>query len=340
MRERVADFPDNYGDSPKAVAFRNFITMSSAVGVVYREALRQWTKARKFDRLPRLYRKRKHHYDRHCRNMSHVTIVGFGVAKDPEQDPTVDHHVGEHLDDREHGNLNDPSPRLEFVREALRELEFTELMVERSLSNLRDLETPFNSATGLYIALCEKFNELSMMSRVWKASRERNTNSGLAGSVKSAIRMMEEMAHALHTGALSTKEYETHRTATLKQVGDASARLKKRNRQKVQEAIDLMSGMRDVTHMGMSASCELGSWTECRDTIERDSEELDRGPIATADLLKISAVIEFEGSATLASLVACLRRPEGEVELSVLLHALLMRYLPVAVFTTARCPGN
>ena len=123
-------------------------------------------------------------------------------------------------------------------------------------------------------------------------------------------------------------------------MADARARLKKRTVQIVQEAADRASGMRDVTHMGMSKSCELGSWTECRAAIERDSEEIDRGPITTADLLRVSHVVEFEGSATLASLVACLRRPEGEVELSVLLHTLIMKYIPVAVFTTANCPGN
>ena len=139
MREDVADFSAKYEDSPKAVAFRNFVKMSSVVGVLYKEALKQWTHAKKFNRLPRLYRKRKRRYDQHCRKLSQVTFVGFGVPKETKQDPAVDRHDGGDLDEEEPGNLKDSyAQQFDCVRTALRAMDFTELMIERSIARLRD----------------------------------------------------------------------------------------------------------------------------------------------------------------------------------------------------------
>jgi hypothetical protein len=145
--------------------------------------------------------------------------------------------------------------------------------------------------------------------------------------------LMENMAHAIHTGAVSNEEFNTHRVTTLAQLTDAGARIKKRLRQKARESVNRANGMLDVTHMGMSAACQLWSWSECRAAMERDIDDLESGLISTADLLTVSATLEFEGAATLASLTASLR--QSDMDISPFLYTLIMKYLPVAVFTTA-----
>ena len=329
---KVDDIPLEYGTRSKYEDFRAFSTMSKALGKGFKEVSCEWGNAKLSGNVGDLYADTYAKYSDQS-NKARVT----GICP-PSRSKTSGDGDLEADDDSDHSADEDNTSAVDI---ALLSLGFTRVDIDTIIENLTKIQTRFNAVVTSFRNVCRRFVNMFEDIELWRGSRSRKRGSNLADHIMAMRNEMEEFGLSIQHQEITTDVvFSARRCSVAIKIEQARKSLEKQLYNIRLESTHKAAGTTDVTHVAISDACQLGSWNACREGIENDAESLSKGPIDAADILEMATLLEFEGSTTLAQLTAKYTGRNLSGDYAELIHVLVMKYLPVAVFTTMNCYGN